>query len=155
MPRRALIACAVAFSAICLGQNPGSLSPQFKAQATRAFHAIQRLDPDDREFQSQPAHRAVNGLVDAIKTPTDRYVSDVLLTWLAEMEEGRVEAKNHPASWRQWMKAEAECEAEAEFYFGGLIDEAKPRIAEKIAHKTCLETAKELKLVVPPPSSPN
>lgn len=33
------------------------------------------------------------------------------------------------------MKAEVECQSEAEFYFGGLTDEAKPRVAEKIARK--------------------
>ena len=106
-------------SAFSLGQASFGMSPQFKEQARLAFRAIQRLDPDDRAFQSQPSHRAVNGLLDKIKTPTDKYVHDILFTWLAELEQGRVEAQSHPASWRQWMKAEVECQTEAEFYFGG------------------------------------
>lgn len=149
MPRRAPL-YIVALSAICFGQNPGPLSPQFKAQAARAFHAIQQLDQDDRTFQSQPAHRAVNGLLDKIKTPTDKYVHDILFTWLAELEEGRVQAQAHPASWRQWMKAEVECEAEAQFYFGGLTEEGKKKAAERIAQKTCVMIAKELGSVTPP-----
>lgn len=136
--------------AASLGQTPPAMSPRFREQARIAFRAIERLDPDDRAFQAQHAHRAVNGLLDNIKTPADKYVHDILFTWLAELEQGRVEAESHPASWRQWMKAEVECQTEAEFYFGGLTEEGKQKAAERIAHKTCLTTAKELGRVAPP-----
>src|SRR5438445_8366576 len=87
--------------AISFGQTAeskrGAMSIQFKEQARRAFHAIERLDPDG-DFQSQPAHRAVNNLIAKIKTPLDRKVQDILFTWLAELEVGRMETKAHPAS---------------------------------------------------------
>lgn len=70
------------------------MSGQFKTQARIAFRTIEHLDPDDRVLQSQPAHRAVNGLVNIIKTPTDKYVHDILFTWLAEIEEGRAQAQD-------------------------------------------------------------
>jgi hypothetical protein len=126
------------------------MSPQFKEQARIAFRAINRLDSDSRDFQSQPAHRAVNGLLDSIKKPTDKYVHDILFTWLAELEQGRIEAQGHPASWRQWINAEIECQTEAEFYFGGLTEKGKKKAAERIAQKMCLNTAKELGGVAPP-----
>ena len=60
------------------------MSPQFKEQARRAFHAVERLDPDN--FQVTAAHRAVNDLLDTIKTPTDKEVHMLLFAWLAELE---------------------------------------------------------------------
>lgn len=149
MSRAALIVC-VAILPVSLGQTPSEVSQRFKEQARLAFRTIKRLDPDDRAFQSQPAHRAVNGLLDNIKTPTDKYIHDVLFTWLAELEQGRIEAKAQPASWRQWINAEVECQTEAEFYFGGLTEVGKKKAAERIAQKTCLTTAKELGSVAPP-----
>jgi hypothetical protein len=151
MSRASIIACLILMLfAVSLGQTPAAMSPQFKEQARLAFRAIERLDPDERAFQSHPAHRAVNGLLDTIITPADKYVHDILFTWLAELEQGRVEAESRPASWRQWMKAEVECQTEAEFYFGGLTEEGKKKAAERIAQKTCLTTAKELGRVAPP-----
>lgn len=99
------------FSAVGLGQksDPKSdaMSPQFKAQARKAFHAVERLEPDEnRTLQLQSAHRAVNGLVDAVKTPLDKYVRDILFTWLGEIEMGRRDIQVHPASMRRWMIAE-------------------------------------------------
>jgi hypothetical protein len=151
MSRAALIGCiALILSVASQGQPSSGLSPQFKDKARLAFRAIERFDSDDHTFQSQPAHRAVNGLLDDIRTPTDKYVHDILFTWLAELEQGRVEAQVHPASWRQWMKAEVECQTEAEFYFGGLTEEGKKKAAERIAQKVCLTAAKELDSVAPP-----
>ena len=154
MSRHALTACVIfLFPTISLGQTAeskqGAMSIQFKEQARRAFHAIERLDPDG-DFQSQPAHRAVNSLIEKIKTPLDKQVQDILFTWLAELEVGRTETKANPASWRRWMRAETECQTEAMFYFGGLTEEGKKEAAQKIAQKTCLTTAKELRLVLPP-----
>ncbi|HEU0047409.1 MAG: hypothetical protein DMG96_40370 [Acidobacteria bacterium] len=122
------------------------MSLQFKEHALRAFHAIERLDPDDpdRYFQSQSAHRAVNNLFDKIKTPLDKQVDDILFTWLAEIEVGRMDTKVHPASWNRWMRAEVECQTEASFYFGGLTEEGKKEAAQKIAQQTCITTAREL-----------
>jgi len=155
MSRHALTACLILLlPTMSLGQmaesKQGAMSAQFKEQARRAFHAIERLDADDRDFHSQPAHRAVNNLIQTIKTPLDKQVHNILFTWLAELEVGRTEAKAHPASWRRWMKAETECQSEAMFYFGGLTEEGKKQAAQKIAQKTCFATAKELGLVLPP-----
>jgi hypothetical protein len=150
LSRYALTAClALLFSALSLGQTaeskPGAMSPQFKEQAHRAFHAIEHLDPDG-DFKSHSAHLAVNGLLDKIKTPLDKEVYDILFTWLAELELEKTVADSHPKSLRQWIKAEAECQSEAMFYFGGLTEEGKKEAAQKIAQKTCLRTAKELGL---------
>ncbi len=145
-----LIAClALMLSAVSLGQTPSAiLSPRFKEQARKAFRAIERLDPDDnRSLQSQPAHRAVNGLFDEIKTPLDKYVHDILFAWLAEIELGRDDIKVHPASARRWMNAEVECQTEAMFYFGGLTEEGQKIAAQHIAQKMCLTTAKEFQLL--------
>lgn len=143
-----LIAClALMLSAVSLGQTPSAMSPRFKEQARKAFRAIKRIDPDDnRSLQSQPAHRAVNGLFDEIKTPLDKYVHDILFTWLAEIELGRSDIKVHPASARRWMNAEVECQTEAMFYFDfdGLTEEGQKKAAQHIAQKTCITTAKEL-----------
>jgi hypothetical protein len=151
MFRIVLISCvALTVAVSSIGQTPSGLSPQFKEQARIAFRAIKRLDPDDSAFQSQPAHREVNGLLDKVKTPADKYVHDILFTWLAELEQGWIEAQSQPASSRQWIKAEVECQMEAEFYFGGLTEEGKKKAAERIAQKTCLTTAKELGKIAPP-----
>ena len=142
-----LIAClAVTLSAVSLGQTPGAMSPQFKEQARKAFHAVQRIDPDANASQLQPAHRAVNGLVDTIKTPLDKYVRDILFTWLVEIEMARRDIQVHPASARRWMNAEVECQTEAMFYFDfdGLTEEGQKKAAQHIAEKTCLTTAKGL-----------
>jgi len=136
------------FSAVSLAQTPDTMSPQFKEQARKAFRLVERIDPD-RVLQSQPAHRAVNGLFDAIKTPTDKYVHDILFTWLAEIEMGRRDIKIHPASARRWMNAQVECQTEATFYFDfdGLTEEGQKKAAQDIAQKTCLTTAKGLPLM--------
>jgi hypothetical protein len=152
MLHHALTVClALLLSAISLGQTAeskqGAMSAQFKEQALRAFHAIQRLDPDGN-FKAHPAHLAVNGLLDKIKTPLDKEVYDILFTWLAELElelEKKATEAN-PKSWRQWIKAEAECQSEAMFYFGGLTEEGRKETAQKIAQKKCVTTAKELGL---------
>src|SRR4029077_15080820 len=151
MTRLAFTAClAFMLSVFSLGQTPGAMSPQFKEQARKAFRAIDRLDPDDnRAFQSHPAHLAVNALFDKIKTPTDKYVHDILYTWLAELEMSRSDVKANPASGRQWMKAEVECQTEAMFYFNfdGLTEEGQKKAAQDITQKTCLTTAKEFPLM--------
>jgi hypothetical protein len=139
------ILLAIAVSVVSLGQTLGTMSPQFKEQARKAFRAIKRLDPDG-DFKSQPAHLAVNGLLDKINTPTDKEVHDILFTWLAELELEKMVSRSHPASWRQWIKAEAECQSEAMFYFGGLTENGKMEAAQKIAQKTCVTTAKALGL---------
>lgn len=133
-------------SAISTGQTAakpkqGSMSPQFKEQARQAFHSIERLDPDDRDFHSHRAHQLVNDLIDKIKTPLDKDVHDILFTWLAELELGRAA---NPATWRQWMHAEVECQTEAMFYFGGLTEEGKKAAVQKIANRICIKTAKGL-----------
>ena len=146
MPRYAPTIClALLLSAVSLGQTSGTMSPQFKEQARKAFHAIERLDPDSN-FKSQPAHQAVNGLLDKIKTPTDKEVHDILFTWLAELVLEKKATEANPASLRRWIKAEAECQSEAMFYFGGLTEDGKKEAAQRIAQKTCLTTAKELGL---------
>jgi hypothetical protein len=138
---------AVTLSAVSLGQKSDAMSPQFKEQARKAFHAVQRLDHDEnRSLQLRSAHRAVNGLVDTIKTPLDKYVRDILFTWLAEIEMARRDIQVHPTSARRWMSAEAECQIEAMFYFDfdGLTEEAQKKAAQHSAEKTCLMTAKGL-----------
>lgn len=151
MTRHSLIAClALMLSAASLGQTPDAMSPQFKEQARKAFHAVERLDPDDnRALQSQPAHRAVNGLFEQVKTPLDKYVHDILYTWLAEIEMGRRDIKVHPASARRWMNAQVECQTEAMFYFDfdGLTEEGQKKATQDIAQKTCLTTAKGFPLM--------
>jgi len=140
---------AVTLSVVSLGQKSDAMSPQFKEQARKAFRAVERLDFDDsRSLQLQAAHRAVNGLVDTIKTPLDKYVRDILFTWLAEIEMARRDIQVHPASARRWMSAEAECRTEAMFYFdfNGLTEEGQRNAAQHIAEKTCLATAKGLGL---------
>ena len=138
------------FSAVGPGQKSGTksdaMSPQFKEQARKAFHAIQRIDPYASTLQSQSAHRAVNGLVDTIKAPLDKYVRDILFTWLAEIEMGHRDVQVHPASARRWMAAEAECQTEAMFYFdfNGLTEEGQKNAAQHVAQQTCLATAKGL-----------
>jgi hypothetical protein len=116
-----LVPSFLVLSAVSLGQKTGAksdvMSPQFKEQARKAFRAVERLDPDEnRTLQLQSAHRAVNGLVDAINTPLDKYVRDILFTWLGEIEMGRRDIQVHPASMRRWMTAEAECRTEAMFF---------------------------------------
>src|SRR6266849_8789754 len=141
-------ALTLTLSAVSLGQTPDVMSPHFKEQARKAFREVKRIDPDANTLQSQPAHRAVNGLFDTIKTPLDRYVRDILFTWLAEIEMGRRDVKVHPASARRWMNAEVECQTEAMFYFDfdGLTEEGRKNASQHIAQKTCLATAKELPL---------
>jgi hypothetical protein len=137
-------------SVVSMGQTPSAMSPQFKEKALKAFHAIDRLDPDySRALQSQPAHRAVNGLVEYIKAPPDKYVHDILYTWLAEIEMARRETKVHPSEARRWMNAEVECQTEATFYFdfGGLTQEGQKKAAQDITQKTCLTTAKGFPLM--------
>jgi hypothetical protein len=148
IPLVALVAYfAVAFSAVSLGQKSDVMSPHFKEQARKAYRTVEQLDPDEnRASQLQSAHRAVNGLADAIKTPIDKYVHDILFTWLAEIEIGRRDIQTHPASMRRWIAAEAECQTEAMFYldFHGLTEEGQKSAAQHVAQKTCLTTAKGL-----------
>jgi hypothetical protein len=139
------ICLALSLSAVSLGQTSGAMSPQFKEQARKAFHTIEQLDPEG-DFKSHPAHLAVNGLLDKIKTPTDKEVHDILFTWLAELELEKTATKANPASLRRWIKAEAECQSEAMFFFGGLTEDGKKEAAQRIAQKTCITTAKELGL---------
>jgi hypothetical protein len=122
------------------------MSPQFREQARRAFHAIDTLDPDARHLQTQHAHQLVNGLLDQIKTPLDKEVQYILFTWLAEIE---LSKSAEPAAWRQWMKAEVDCQTEAEYFFGGLTEDGKKRAAQKIADQTCFVKAKELGVSTP------
>jgi hypothetical protein len=123
----------------------GAMSPQFKEQARRAFHAIERLDPDDdRDFHSQSAHRFLIDSAQRIKTPLDKKVHDILSTWLNDIDLGRMVTERNPAAWREWMQAEVECQTEAEFYFGGLTEEGKAMAAQKIAANTCVTSAKRL-----------
>jgi len=72
------ICLALLLSTVSLGQTSGAMSPQFKEQARKAFHAIEHLDPDSN-LKSQPAHQAVNSLLDKIKTPTDKEVENIRL----------------------------------------------------------------------------
>lgn len=136
-----LLVPAISTGQTSAGPKQGGMSPQFKEQARQAFHAIERLDPDDRDFQSHRAHQLVNDLIDKIKSPLDKDVHDILFTWLAELELGRTA---NPATWRQWMHAEVECQTEAMFYFGGLTEEGKKAAVQKIDDRTCVKTAKGL-----------
>jgi hypothetical protein len=145
----AFLALMMSVSAVSLGQKPEAMSPQFKEQASKAFRLVEHIDPDARVLQSQAAHRAVNGLFDKIKTPTDKYVHDILFTWLAEIEMGRRDIRIHPASARQWMKAQVECQTEATFYFDfdGLTEDGQKKAVQDIAQKTCITAAKEFPLM--------
>jgi|SRR5579871_421460 hypothetical protein len=141
-----LIAC-LALSAISLGQKSDVMSPQFKEQARKAFRAVERLDFDDNRYsQLQAAHRAVNGLVDTIKTPLDKNVFDILFAWLAEIERARRDTLVNPSSARSWINAEAKCQTEAMFYLdpNGLTEEGRKNAAQHVAEKACVTTAKGL-----------
>lgn len=119
------------------GQTSNSkqmMSPQFKEHARRAFHALDALDSDDAHIQTHHAHQLVNGLLDYAKTQTDQEVHNILFTWLAEIELAR---SAEPSAYRQWMKAEVDCQIEAEFFFGGLTEDGKKNAAQKIANGIC------------------
>lgn len=143
-----LVWSAFLFPVTTTGQTESkqAMSPQFREQASRAFHTIESLDPDDRHLQTHHAHQLVNGLLDYIKTPLDKEVQNILFTWLAEIELGR---NAEPAAWRQWMKAEVDCQTEAEFFFGGLTEDGKKKAAQRIADKTCFMKAKDLGVSTP------
>jgi hypothetical protein len=161
-----LLSCLAFFTAGCSsphkaqtqsGSGPivlGPMSLQFEAQARRAYHEINELDPDARTLRADAhhAHVLVNGLADKIKTPADREVHDILFTWLAELEMGKHVTSTNPSAWKDWMHAESECRSDAMFYFGGLTEDGKRLAADRIANNICLGTAKELGVV--PPASP-
>lgn len=87
----------VVLATISLGQAGDAMSGQFKTQARIAFRTIEHLDPDDRVLQSQPAHRAVNGLVNIIKTPTiSMSMTSCSPGWLRSKKDAR-RHKTHPA----------------------------------------------------------